>query len=394
MTEGLEQEVINENAPERTASTQMQEAMWGDEKPIVNNNAPEEKPVAQAQSQPVVVEEIVVPTDWLKREFDIEDPAILKAEREELKAIKANPPKAEEIKFADEQSKQIYELLREGGEKRKEVLQILKNQEEIENLSGLEVNVDNAADIIKLQMKLKNKQLTAKEIEFQYNQNYVAPKEPVQRASELDEDFEERHNEWKEKVETVQMKRVIDAKMAQPDLSKLKSELVFPDIKREGSQQQQLSQEDLKAMKENADEFSKFADTVINSFNGFTVQVKDKDVDYPVSYGSSQEEKTFIATELKNFAESNFDANALLAKRWVENDGKTIKVEQMVKDLSRIYYGEKAEQKIATDAANKRMDEFLKSKKQINVNETTKTSTFVPNEKTKSEQMQEQFWSN
>src|SRR6185503_19729002 len=40
----------------------------------------------------------------------------------------------------------------------------------------------------------------------------------------------ERHNEWKEKVEYIETKRVIAAKIAQPDLEAAKSKIVFPEI--------------------------------------------------------------------------------------------------------------------------------------------------------------------
>jgi len=131
-------------------------------------------------------DEIIEPKEWLKREFGVEDAALLKAEREELKRLKEQSPA--EIKFADDQSKQIYELLREGGDKKKAVRQFLETQERIETLVTSEVSKETADDIIKLSMQLKYKDLTPKEIEYKFNKEFSLPKEPVQ-TDELDEEL-------------------------------------------------------------------------------------------------------------------------------------------------------------------------------------------------------------
>jgi hypothetical protein len=359
----------------QTTSQLLQEAAFGSGVP--RETKKEDAPIVEPKKDE---EEIVEPSEWLEREFGTKDVAILKAEREELKKLKETPP-PQEIKFADDQSKQIYELLREGGEKKKAVRQFLETQEQLDNLASLEVGKDNAEDIIKLQMKLKNSSLTPKEIDFEYKQNYVAPKEPVQKTTETDEEFEERKNEWKEQVTNVEMKKIIAAKLAQPELSKLKTELVLPEIQqKEISTEKKPTQEDLDAFKKEQDSFLQSAQKSITDFNGFSLQVKDKDVDYTVSYTPSQEEKTFLNGLVKKFTESNFNANALLADRWVEDDGKTIKVEQMIKDLSRIYGDDKIDQKLITDSANKRLDAYLKDKKQINVNEQNQNGTFNPSD--------------
>lgn len=376
-----EQTVIEETITEEkpTTSQLLQAAAFDKpaEQPQITNEQVQTQatPIAEAKK---VEEEILDPKDWLKREFQVDDADILRQQIKEYNELKAKG--TEGIKFANEQSKQLHELIREG--KTKEVKNFIETQEQLEILSSVDVNKDTAADIIKLQIKLKNPQLDNSEVEFQYKQNYVAPKEPVQRATETDEEFEERKSEWDDKVQAIETNRVIAAKMAQPELVKLKSELVLPDIspKEVNSNQQQLSQEDLLVIENQKKSFLQSAETIINSFNGFTVPVKDKDVDYSVNYAPSLEEKTFVSNKIKDFAESGFDANALLAERWVAEDGKTLKVEQMVKDLSRIYGDEKITQKLALDSANKRLESYLKDKKQINVNETNQSSTFSPSD--------------
>ena len=77
-------------------------------------------------------------------------------------------------------------------------------------------------------------------------------------------------------------------------------------------------------------------------------------------------EKSLIDGKLKAFAESGFNTNVLFFERWVNADN-TINVERMVKDLSLVYNDDKVTQKLVTDSANKRLEAYLKEKKQITV---------------------------
>lgn len=374
--------IWGESPSAQATTTTQEETRKGNEE-----NAAQQQASTTTQEQ----EEILEPTEWLKREFDIEDPNVLKQQINEYKELKAKPQ--EEQKFTDETSKQIYELLREGGEKKKEVVRILKEQEYIEELVGLEVNKDNAADIIKLQMKLKNKQLSPQEIDFEYKQNYELPKEPVQKATEEDDDFNERHEEWKERCVNIETRRVIAAKLAQPELSNLKSELVLPEINKGQQDVPVPSPEDLAAFEQTKNSFIQSAKQTIDGFNGFNVQVKDKDVDFSVNYTPSTDERKLLSDTLTKLADAGFDANEIFANRWYDIENKTFKIDQMTEDLSRILIGKNSDQKLAMDAANKRMDAFLAEKKNVSVSEGNRNSTFQPNaEQSSSEKLASAFF--
>lgn len=137
--------------------------------------------------------------------------------------------------------------------------------------------------------------------------------------------------------------------------------------------------------------FLKNADTIVNAFKGFEAQVKDKDVDYTVNYTPSKEEKQAVGDRLKQFAESGFNANVILADRWVKEDG-TLNESQMTEDLSRIFMGKNADQKIASEAANQRLELYLKGKKNITIDGTGNAT--MPQTKTKDVELQESFWNN
>jgi len=374
--------------PEQDVTAKLQAEFFGDSTPTPSPDPAATPAPAAAEPAADVVAEIEVPKEWLKKEFDIEDPAILKAEREEYRKLKETPPVAD-LKFENEQSKQIFELLKEG--KSKEVKQFLDTQERLEQYTTAEVTKNNTTNIIKMDMQLKYPSLTKNQIEFQYKQEYSLPKEPAQKADELDEEFEERKNEWKEKVASIEMKTTIAATMAKPELENAKSKLVLPEIQGSGNQQAQPTQEELAAGAKLKETFLKNADTIVNAFKGFEAQVKDKDVDYTVNYTPSKEEKQAVGDRLKQFAESGFNANVILADRWVKEDG-TLNESQMTEDLSRIFMGKNADQKIASEAANQRLELYLKGKKNVTIDGSA-TAT-IPQTKTKEEALQEAYWGN
>ena len=347
----------------------------------------EQQAAATEQAQSNAEEKTFNHKEWLKQEFDVEDAAILKQEREELKAFRE---KTKQEEFKNEDSKKVYEYLREGKED--EVYEYFSKKKQIEKLSKADVTADKnvAAELVKFGIKNENKEanLSEEEINFLFNQRYAMPKEPNEDDYTDVDVFEKDMLSWKEQVQTIEKRIMIEAKMQQPKLSQLNQEIVLPDIKRD--QQNALSQEDLDALKQMQESFVQTAKTSIDGFKGFDVNVKDKDVDYNVSYVPSAEEKTLVNEKLNEFAKSGFDANALLADRWVNEDGKTLNVERMVKDLSLIYSNEKLSQKLVTDAANKRLELYLKEKKNINLNETVTNGQYNPdNKKTQQEALTE-----
>lgn len=408
----LENEIpVESNQPSNPITQEMQnsfvKSFFGEDAipaPPPADDTPVDTPENTGAATPPPAE-IPIPTDWLKKEFEIEDPAILKAEREELKALKANPIK-EEIKFNDEQSKQIYELLREGGDKKKEVLKFLATQEKLESIVNAEVNDNNAAEIVKLGMQLKSKssgsELTSFEIDRLFNRKFQMPPKP--RIEDVKDDtsiapenedsvYQDRLKKWQEQVDEINLDIKIEAKQVKPELEKAKTELVLPEINKGVEVKKEPSPEELEVFNKTKDSFIQSAKQTVDGFNGFTAQVKDKDVDYSVSYSPSQEEKTLISNKLTQLAQAGFDANELFAERWYDNDTKTFKIDQMTEDLSRIFMGKNSDQKLAVDAANKRMEVFLKEKRNVSINEGNQGRTFQPNgTQTPSEKLAEKFF--
>ncbi len=311
---------------------------------------------------------------WANKEAAINEVKILRE-----KAAKADSG----FEWKNDYSKQVAEILNEGEEKEEELYNHLHTKRQIKKLATTEItDTKLAAELVKFGIQNDNKdsKLSADEVEFLFNERYAAPKEPVQRNDELNDDFEERHNEWKQQVSNIEKRMIIEAKMQQPKLSAYQNELVLPKIERENQQPatKQPSQEEVAKWEADKNSFLQSAQQSLNTFDGFKVNVKDKDVNYTVSYVPSAEEKTLVETKLQQFAQSGYDANALFFDRWVKEDG-TIDQNKVVEDYIGVLTREKAQQKLTLDAVGKRMEAYIASKKRPNVNAQQQQGTFSPN---------------
>ncbi len=385
-------------------STQMQQAIWED-KPIpqqqaspdsnTNNqsgNGGEQTPSNQAAPAPAN-EEILDTKEWLKREFEVDDPQAIKQQLAELKELREKASTPQEIKFANELSEKVYKALQEENGL-EAVYTHLDEKRRLDRLTSSEVS-KQAEEIIKYGMSLKNKGLEKEDINFLYNKKYSLPPKPVKDIADDENDYAAKVSEWEGKVNEIKREIEIEAKMILPELQKMKSELVFPDIKpKNDSVQQQPSQEDIDKANKFKESFLAEADKSVKEFPGFSTTVEEKDFKLAVNYGLSTEQKSFIDSKLKEFAESNFNANALFAQDWVNKDG-TLNVSKMTKDLSLIYFGEDMHKKNASEGANQRLEQYIKEKKNLNLNGgQAGAGQFSPEKKNQSEQLQEKFWAN
>lgn len=337
-------------------------------------------------------EEIVDANEWLKGEFGWENADAAKAEIEELRKLRENANTQSEIEFANEQSAKFFKLLQEGKED--DLYSFLEQKKKIDRLSSAELNTATAADIIKLNMQQKYKDLTPNEIEYKFNKQFGIPTKPMQKDVETDEEYQERLQSWESKVKDVETEMFIEAKLARPELEKYKSELILPNIQFEGTQQNnEPTQEELEAQAAFVNSFKQNAQATLKSFDGFSVSVKDEEVEIPLSYSVSDEERNIVATQLERFADSNFDANVLLSERWLNEDG-SLNTQRVVKDLALLNSEGKVSQKFVNDAAAKRLAEHIKRTSNIGVTSRTPQQTFSPEQKSDYDKQVEFIWKN
>lgn len=387
----LEQNAQQEQ-PQVSLPNPFLETSWAD----TAGASPIEQSESQApqQQEEAYEEEIVDADEWIKREFNWESADAAKTEIEELRKLKDNATSQAEIEFANEQSAKFFKLLQDGKED--ELYSFLENKKRIDRLTTSDIDRNTAADIIKLSMQQKYKDLTQDEIEYKFKKQFSIPSKPVQRDIETDDEYEERVSDWDNRVKDIETEMFIEAKLARPELEKYKNDLVLPEVDWDvqDANKQQPSPEELEMYARVLDDFKSSAKLALDSFDGLTVSVKDEEVDIPLSYSVSQEEKSLISSKLEAFAENNLDANVVLADRWLTKEG-TVNTSQMVKDLALLYSEGRVGQKFANDAAAKRLAEYIKRTSNVTISSRTAQNTFGdPSAKTDMEKQIEHIWKN
>lgn len=386
----MAEETIIEQQPQTTN-------IWGDpvevkqeEKIVVEENKVEETLIEKKEE-----EEIVEPNVWLEREFGWKDAQSAKAEVEELRKYRQEQ---KPIEFASDQAKKMFDALVAGKED--DIYSILEQKRNFDKVEKL--NVDDAmqaAQLIQLGFQLQYKDLSQREIQDLFDEKYERPAKPQQAFDQTDEEYKMVTEQWQARCDAIERKIVRDAKILRPDVLKLKPDFVLPNIQKPQAEQRQpeLSQEELAKVQKSKNDWLEAAKTTANAFNGFSTVAKfkegDKEVEIPVSYGLSNEEKAEVVNMATTLVNNDFDVFSIFKERWVNKDG-TDNINQVVKDLTQMMFGDKAASKFANEAANQRFELYLKSKKNININDGNSGggSAFANDGKTENQKLQENIW--
>jgi len=337
-----------------------------EEAPILNNEqqAPPQQEGTKVEEPSSAPQTSFDPNQFVKERFGFE--SVEQAE-EEFKRFKE--PK-EEFKFQDDMSKTLFDAIKEG--KTDDIYEILNQQKKLDKLISNELTPDLAVDIIKTNIQNKYKDLTLDEVDLLFYDQYFVPSKPEQGYDESDEDYATKVKTWQSQVDYLDKKMMIEAKVIRPELTKLKSELKLPDIYGE-AEQEANSREELENMQQARSVYEKTLDSDFQSFSGFTVSVKDEDVEIPISFNVAEDERLAMKNSL-----ADFDSDSYFGERWFAEDGKP-KVQQMMADKYLLENYNKILQKVANEAASQRMLAHLKKTGNININQPTPQGTPTPN---------------
>lgn len=306
---------------------------------------------------------------YLKEKFGWDNEDVAKQEIEQLRT------KAKPQEFANEFSRNAYEYLISGKED--DLYSILNQKKQVEKYISADVTDEKvAAELVKFNIHSENKDLSPDEVEFLFNKRFTLPKEPAQKADELDEDFEARKQEWSYNVNSIKKELIIEAKLAKPKLEKLKADLVLPKIG--GSVSPEQSQEDLRKLEENTLRFNQKVDAEFKNFNGFETKYKDEEVEIPVSFSYDEAQKTALKEEVKTF-----NVDAFINERWFTADGNP-KVETIMSDIALLKDKEAVFQKMVNEVGTNVAKHYRKVKANISVaggtnTNITETATNVAN---------------
>lgn len=377
-----EQTITTEETTQEVLQPSLADEVWGD---VPSATAAVETTTdvvaATEEVKTNVQDEVVDANEYLKQNLGYQDWEEAKKDIQELRKLKEQP-KQEFIKGEDF-----------WKEKEQEIFDKLNKRAELRKLESLDItNANDAAYVIKSNLRAKYPELDEMDISDMFDENYSRLPKPIQKVDQTDEEFEAEVKLWESREDAINRKIVRDAKIAKPELIKLQNQIELPDIPTKNAVQE-LSQEDLQKLDDTKSAFTKSAESFIKQFNGFSAVIKDKDVEIPISYDLSKEEKAEVESSLNVFVEKGLDANAVFAKRWLNEDG-TLNAESVIKDMALLLSGEKISQKYVNDAANKRLEAYLKDKKNISVSGSSSPvqNNFGATQESQMKEMQDFFW--
>ena len=348
-------------------------------------NTEVQQPQVQEQVQESVQEQ-VQPTpsfdtnQFIKERFGYD--SVEQAE-EEFKKFKDKPAEAN-FEFKDGVSKTLFDAIKEG--KADDVYEILNQQKRLEKLTSSELTPNLAVDIIKTNIQNKYKDLNQDEVDLLFYDQYFVPSKPEQGYDESDEDYSTKVRSWQSQVDYVDRKMMIEAKVIRPELEKLKSELRLPDIYGQ-EKQAAASQEEFELQQKARSVYEKTLESDFNNFKGFDVTVKDEEVEMPISYSVSDEEKSALKNRL-----SDFDVVDYYENRWFNKDG-TPNVKQTMQDIYLLENFDKISKKLANEAAAQMMVAHIKKTGNITLNQATPQGTPTQSAGSAFEELQKAVWS-
>lgn len=269
-------------------------------------------------------------------------------------------PTPQEIQWANEDSKRFFDLLKEGKED--DVYNFLNQKKQLERLEKYDVaDATQAGEILRANLQFKYKDtLSTQEIDRLYNKQYAMPAQPAQTLDQTDEEYAGTVQAWEDQVKERQMDMIIEAKMTKPELSKLRSQIVLPDIQKQVAQQGP-TQEELADLEAKRNAYLGAIESSYQNFKGFTVTAKDGEVQMPISYSVSPEE---IAATKQTI--SDFNVNEFFGSRWFDDKG-TPNVTLMQEDLYLLANRDKIFNKIATEAFTQMKAHLIKTQNNINL---------------------------
>jgi hypothetical protein len=310
----------------------------------------EKNPAESVKDEPAKPPVVEAEPFW--KELGFETPEAAKEHFEKTKT-----PTKTELEFANEESKKLFEYMKEG--KTEEVFQLLAQQKRLSAVADMK-----PADAIKLNLEMKNPHYKADDVQDIFEDTYQIPDKPEQGLDEEDDEYADRLTKWETKVGKINRRIERDAVEAKASLASMAKELVLPDI----NSTQKSSAEQIEAQRKESERvdnarraFLESLESDHSKFDGFKTTAKSEDAELPVAFVVTDQEKAALKESLKNF-----DIDTFVANNWLTKEGKP-NVQRMMEDIYLLQNREKVFAKFANDSATQSLEAYLKTKGQINV---------------------------
>jgi len=313
-----------------------------------------ETPIETTPAATAEPEEVVDAATYLKEQLGYDDWEIAKQDIEALRKLKETATTPEEIKFANEQSKKLYEYLKEGKE---------DEVEEYVSARRLLKNVETKSDDEKLKL-------------------YIKMQNPLFSDKHAEEEFEETYSINEDEVDPTKLERM-QLKLAQKkkdDLNKAnqyfeqyKTKLELPEIQKVQQSVVDENYEQYKTAVQTSQQVSQAWEEAIaklpenisfkQSFNDEANKMK-----FDVEFVADKEGYAKAVEAAKNYTK-------FMQDRYYNKDGSP-KSEQLVKDIYALQNLEKYTAENLKQSVNATKTWFLKTQK--NISDTGQRNYVVP----------------
>lgn len=271
----------------------------------------------------------------------------------------ADKPVNQEINFANDTAKKVFEYLKEG--KIDEVVSVYQQQRQLASLDKM-----SADDVLKLKIMQENPELSSEEVEEEFNFKYGVQEPDIDEDLDTPEEIAKEKKKFeREKINMERLKKK-DLKEAKEFLNSKKQEIVLPDIQTSAPQQQQAVSNEAEeaAIKEFRDKYMQAIPTTIDEIVGFESKYKDSELEFNTTYVIDANEKASLKDKMENFTLQDY-----FMPRYIDEKGD-FDTEAIAHDLYVLENFDKIVEAHVSQAVNQAKSFFVKGLKNANFQES------------------------
>lgn len=236
----------------------------------------------------------------------------------------AEKPVNQDINFANDLSKQVFDFLKEG--KIDDFISVYEEQKMLRSVDSMETS-----DVLRLKIKYENPDLSKEEVEEEFLERYGV--EPLDIDEELDDEDEVQKKKKAHERQLKAAERLMkkDLKEAKDYLSQKSQEIVLPNIektqKQEPAQSTETTQEDLQAIENERKKYIQSVEPAMKELGDSTVTYKDDDVEITTKVSIDEADKAELKKQMDDFYIMDY-----FGSRYIKEDG-TFDTKTIAKDL-------------------------------------------------------------
>jgi hypothetical protein len=285
-----------------------------------------------------------------------------------------------ELEFKNDISKKIFDAILSGNYS--DIAPIISEQAKLSNLDKLPTE-----DLIKMQMKYENPDMTEADINKEFSERYEYEEEKVDKSFMTDEEissYDKSIEKSKKKLEK-EMKR--DARDAVKFLSEKKEDISIPDIndyiKSTSSKQPDTSKEVEEYNRFMESERKKYEDSIepsLEKITPFELDYKDDEVNFKVNFSPNKEDLGAMKDKLKAFTLEDY-----FGPKYYNPEKGEYNTAKLADDIYWMENREKIVKSIVSQAVSSAKSDMLKRIKGVNINDSPHSNTSTTSASTKSE---------